>query len=216
MQGRVSRGGGRALKRMPLPALFCAGVKGLGISEPGQVQPVHWPRIEALPGGARGAHGETTPRLYPDAFRLAVTGHVVPSNPAHAVRGPRYSVSKGSTPMLSSEEATALLKDMDVSTVVGLRDRAIVAVMTYTFTCVGAVVALNVEDYYAQKKRWWLRLHEKTVSSMKCLFTTSWKITWTPISKPRAFAAIRKGPLFRCAIGKTGALTGDPMSRTAV
>src|ERR1017187_4826624 len=110
MQGRVSRGGGRALKRMPLPALFCAGVKGLGISEPGQVQPVHWPRIEALPGGARGAHGETTPRLYPDAFRLAVTGHVVPSNPAHAVRGPRYSVSKGSTPMLSSEEATALLK----------------------------------------------------------------------------------------------------------
>src|ERR1017187_2718370 len=211
MPGRVSRGGVRALKRVPLPALFCAGVKGWGLANSARCNRPCGRVYRGAAGGARGAHGETTPRLYPDAFRLAVTGHVVPSNPAPAVRGPRYSVSKGSTPMLSSEEATALLKDMDVSTVVGLRDRAIVAVMTYTFACVGAVVALNVEDYYAQKKRWWLRLHEKTVSSMKCLFTTSWSIPWTPISKPRASAAIRKGPLFRCAIVKTGALTGDPM-----
>ncbi len=50
---------------------------------------------------------------------------------------------------------------MDVSTVVGLRDRAIIAVMTYTFARVGAVVALTLEDYYPQKKRWWLRLREK-------------------------------------------------------
>ena len=126
--------------------------------------------IEALQAEHAAPTVKTTPRLYPDAFRLAVTGRVVPSNPTHAVRGPRYSVSKGSTPMLSSEEATALLKDMDVSTVVGLRDRAIVAVMTYTFACVGAVVALNVEDYYAQKKRWWLRLHEKNgkLNEMPC------------------------------------------------
>ena len=47
--------------------------------------------------------------------------------------------------MLSSEEATALLTGMDVSTVVGLPDRAIIAVMTYTFARVGAVVALAVE-----------------------------------------------------------------------
>ena len=59
---------------------------------------------------------------------------------------------------------------MDVSTVVGLRDRAIIAVMTYTFARVGAVVALNVEDYYPQKKRWWLRLREKNgkVNEMPC------------------------------------------------
>jgi len=70
-------------------------------------------------------------------------------------------VSQGSTPGLSSEEATALLTGMDVSTVVGLRDRAIIAVMTYTFARVGAVVALAVEDYFSHKKRWWLWLHEK-------------------------------------------------------
>ena len=53
--------------------------------------------------------------------------------------------------MLSSEEATALLTGMDISTVVGLGDRAIIAVMTYIFARVGAVVALTVEDYYSQE-----------------------------------------------------------------
>jgi len=42
--------------------------------------------------------------------------------------------------------------------------------MTYTFARVGAVVALTVEDYFAQKKRWWLRLREKNgkVNEMPC------------------------------------------------
>lgn len=97
-------------------------------------------------------------------FDWLVIGQVMPTNPAHSVRGPRHSVGKGSAPVLSSEEATALLTGMDVSTVVGLRDRAIIAVMTHTFARVGAIVALAVEAYFSQKKRWWLRLHEKTVS----------------------------------------------------
>ena len=64
-----------------------------------------------------------------------------------------YSVSKGKTAVLSSDEASDLLKDMDVSHLVGLRDRAIIAVMTYTFARVGAVVAVKVENYFLQKKR---------------------------------------------------------------
>ena len=43
----------------------------------------------------------------------------------------------------------------------GLRDRALLATMVYSFARVGAVVGMNVEDYYRQGKRWWLRLHEK-------------------------------------------------------
>jgi hypothetical protein len=59
---------------------------------------------------------------------------------------------------------------MDVSTAVGLRDRATIAVMIYTFARVGAAIALNVEDYYSQKKRWWLRLREKNgkLNEMPC------------------------------------------------
>ena len=60
-------------------------------------------------------------------------GALAVTDPAHSVRGPRQSVSKGVTPVLSSEEATALLADMKVATVVGLRDRAVIAVITHTF-----------------------------------------------------------------------------------
>jgi site-specific recombinase XerC len=44
---------------------------------------------------------------------------------------------------------------------VGLRDRALISVMTFAFARIGAVVAMRVEDYYPEGKRWWVRLHEK-------------------------------------------------------
>jgi site-specific recombinase XerC len=50
---------------------------------------------------------------------------------------------------------------IDTLTVVGLRDRALIGVMTYAFARIGAVVAMKVEDYYPEGKRWWVRLHEK-------------------------------------------------------
>lgn len=74
-------------------------------------------------------------------FDWLVVGHVLDVNAAHAVRGPRYSVSKGSTPVLSSEEATELLRGMDTSAPIGLRDRAMIAAMTYTFARVAVFLA---------------------------------------------------------------------------
>ena len=58
-------------------------------------------------------------------FDYLVTGQVVPTNPASSVRGPgpKYVIRKGKTPVLSAEEARILLESIDVSTVVGLRDR---------------------------------------------------------------------------------------------
>ena len=103
-------------------------------------------------------------------FDWLVIGQVVPTNPAHSVRGAAPFGEQRVNAGAVVEEATALLTGMDVSTVVGLRDRAIIAVMTYTFARVGAVVALAVEDYFSQKKRWWLRLHEKNgkLNEMPC------------------------------------------------
>src|SRR5712692_7376450 len=149
-------------------------------------------------------------------FDWLVTEQVVPSNPAHAVRGPRFSVSKGVTPVLSSEEASALLGGMDVSTVVGLRDRALMAVMTYTFARVGAVVALAVEDYYPQKKRWWLRLREKNgkVNEMPCHHKLEEYLD--AYLGAAGIADDLKGVLFRSAIRKTKRLTTSPMTRKDV
>jgi site-specific recombinase XerD len=94
-------------------------------------------------------------------FDWLVVGQVVATNPAAPVRGPKYSSKKGKTPILTQEEARALLDSIDDSNVVGLRDRAIMATMIYTFGRVGAVVKMRVEDYYTQGRRGWMRLHEK-------------------------------------------------------
>jgi site-specific recombinase XerD len=149
-------------------------------------------------------------------FDWLVTGQIVPVNPAHSVRGPRHSVSKGVTPVLSSEEATALLTGMDTSSVVGLRDRAILAVMIYTFARVGAVVAFNLEDYFPQKKRWWLRLREKNgkINEMPCHHKLEAYID--AYIDAAGIEDDRKRPLFRAAIGKTKKLAKGRMSRIDV
>lgn len=90
-----------------------------------------------------------------------VVGQVIPFNPAAGVRGPKYVVKKGKTPVLSADDTRRLFASIDVSTVSGLRDRALIGLMAYSFARIGAVLAMDVGDYYQQGKRWWVRLHEK-------------------------------------------------------
>lgn len=104
-----------------------------------------------------------------------VTGGILPYNPAAAVRGPKYVIRKGKTPVLTPDEARLLLDSIRLAKTVtrkdgaelekpdlaGLRDRALLGVMVYSFARVSAVVGMDVDDYYQEGKRWWLRLHEK-------------------------------------------------------
>ncbi|HKQ47595.1 MAG TPA: tyrosine-type recombinase/integrase [Phycisphaerae bacterium] len=94
-------------------------------------------------------------------FDWLVVGQVVPINPASSVRGPRHVVKRGKTPVLTADQARKLLDSIDTTTIVGLRDRALIGVMVYSFARVGAVVAMRVEDYFQSGKRWHVRLHEK-------------------------------------------------------
>jgi site-specific recombinase XerD len=108
-------------------------------------------------------------------FDWMVTGGILAVNPASAVRGPKYVIKKGKTPVLTPAEARLLLDSIPLvrSTrrrgrepqeqpcLAGFRDRALLAVMVYTFARASAAVGMNVEDYYQQGKRWWVRLHEK-------------------------------------------------------
>ncbi|HLH00432.1 MAG TPA: tyrosine-type recombinase/integrase [Bryobacteraceae bacterium] len=63
-----------------------------------------------------------------------------------------------------------LLASIKTDTVIGLRDRALIALMGYTFARVGAAVQMKAEDYYIQKRRGWVRLHEKggKVNKLPC------------------------------------------------
>jgi integrase/recombinase XerD len=94
-------------------------------------------------------------------FDWLVIGQVVSSNPASSVRGPRYSIKKGKTPVLSAADARRLLDSIETGHVVGLRDRALIGLMVYSFARVSAVVKMRVGDYYQNGKRYWVRLHEK-------------------------------------------------------
>ena len=85
----------------------------------------------------------------------------MPTNPATSVRGPTHVVRTGKTPVLQPAEARLLLDTIDTATLLGLRDRALLGVMVYSFARVSAVVGMRVEDYYQHGKRWWLRLQEK-------------------------------------------------------
>ena len=63
--------------------------------------------------------------------------------------------------MLDPAEARALLDSIDASIGVGLRDRALIGLMVYSFVRVGAVLGMAVEDVYTQTRRLWVRLREK-------------------------------------------------------
>lgn len=94
-------------------------------------------------------------------FDFMVTGQIVPVNPAAAVRGPKHVVHKGKTPVLSASEARQLLDEINTSTIIGLRDRALIGMLVFSFARVSATTKMNVGDLFWQRRRLWFRLHEK-------------------------------------------------------
>jgi site-specific recombinase XerD len=113
---------------------FLCWCEGHGITSLAEVLPVH---VAAYVEQLQGRLAYPTVKQHLACIRLLfdlqVTGQVVPSNPAHSVRRPRFSVSEGVTLVLSSEETSVLLACMEVSIVIGLRDWAMIAVMAYSF-----------------------------------------------------------------------------------
>ncbi len=77
-----------------------------------------------------------------------VVSQILAVNPAHAVRGPKHTQRKGKTPVLNVDQARALIGAIDTTSLPGLRDRALIALMVYTFARVGAAVAMKVEDFF--------------------------------------------------------------------
>jgi site-specific recombinase XerC len=94
-------------------------------------------------------------------FDFLVVSQAAPLNPASSVKGPKHVVQKGKTPVLTAAEASDLLAAIDCVSPLGLRDRALIGTMVYTFARVGAVTRTRVEDIYLQGRRSRVRLHEK-------------------------------------------------------
>lgn len=134
-----------------------------------RVEPIHMAAyIEAL-GRPRTAGGmglsPATIKQHLSALKMLgaflVIRQVLPTNPAAMVRGPRHVVRTGKTPVLEGADARTLLESIDVATMAGLRDRALLGVMVYTFGRISAVLALDVEDYFQVGRRMVFRFLEK-------------------------------------------------------
>jgi site-specific recombinase XerD len=147
-------------------------------------------------------------------FDFLITGQILPHNPAAAVRGPKHVVKTGKTPVLDGKEWRKLLDAITTETVRDLRDRALIATLTYSFARIGAALKMKVEDLRPKGAGWELRLHEKGGKHhlMPCHHA--------PAEALRAYidaAGIeddRKGFLFRTSKGHRGvALAQDPMGQ---
>lgn len=149
-------------------------------------------------------------------FDYLVLGQVVPTNPAAAVRGPKYSTKKGKTPVLAADEARQLLDSLDTSSVVGLRDRALIGLMVYTFARVGAATGMDVEDWYFQNRRWWVRLHEKGGKRHEMPAHHNLEQYVAAYIEAAGIGSAKGTPLFRTAKGKTKQLTDRRMSQPEV
>jgi integrase len=127
-----------------------------------------------------------------------------------------------------------LLDSIDVTTQAGLRDRALIALMVYSFARVGAALAMKGEDVYVQNRRLWVRLHENSGKrhEMPChhnleaylqayidgcglanspkalLFRTigrgTGELTLTPLPQANAYAMIRRRALAAAIATKIG------------
>lgn len=141
-----------------------------------------------------------------------VTGQIIPHNPAASVRGPAHSARTGRTPVLEAEEARALIDGIDLATPTGLRDRALIGLMVYTFARVGAALAMRREDVFVQGRRLWVRLHEKGGKrhEMPCHhlleeYLTAYIETLGPMAA--------KAPLFRALSRTTKRLDERPLTQ---
>jgi integrase len=101
--------------------------------------------------------------------------------------------------------------ETDEPALIGLRDRALIGVMVYTFARINAVLQMKVRDYFVQGCRGWVRLHEKGGKEHEVPCHHSLEQYLDEYIAAAGIAGEPDAPLFQTAAGKTGTLTGKAM-----
>ena len=176
-----------------------------GVPSVADVQPLHvaaWIEQQTREHAAPTAKARLAALRH--LFDWLVTGQVMPVNPAGSVRGPSHSVTAGKTPVLSPEEARM---QIDTTTPAGLRDRALVGLMVFSFARIGAALGMKVEDVFTQNRRLWVRLREKGGKGHAMPCHHNLETYLTAYIEGAGLAEDLKGPLFRTIGRGTGLLT---------
>ena len=191
---------------------FLAWCAGRGVVSLAGVQPIHVAGyIEELTLSRSAPTAKQRLSAIRMLFDWLVTGQVVAVNPAHAVRGPRHIVKRGKTPVLDPQEARQLLDRIDIATPVGLRDRALIGLMVYSFARIGAALAMKAEDVFVQRNRLWVRLHEKGGKRHEMPCHHNLEDYLRAYIDGQGLGADPKGPLFRTIGRGTDTLTRTPL-----
>jgi len=191
---------------------FLAWCEAYGVRCLADVQPMHvatW--IEAQTREASAPTVKQRLAAIRHFFDWLVVGQIVPVNPAASVRGPKHIVRKGKTPVLEPVEARALLDSIDTATPAGLRDRALLGLMVYSFARIGAALGMKVEDVYSERRRLWVRLREKGGKRHEMPCHHNLETYLTAYIEGAGIGDDPKGPLFRTLGRGTHELTRTPL-----
>jgi site-specific recombinase XerD len=201
------------------------------------IEPVH---VAAYIEAMTKARSAPTVKQHLAAIRMCfdwlTSGGVMDFNPASSVRGPKHKVKQGKTPVLTADEAKQLLasiipekkkkdstengngdadekeEEQPKPTIAQLRDRALIAVMVFSFARVFAALAMKVEDYYTEGRRAWFRLHEKGGKRHKVPAHHNAETYVDAYLDAAGIAGQKKTPLFR-SLDTHRKLTDRPMDR---
>jgi hypothetical protein len=101
-------------------------------------------------------------------------------------------LKRGKTPVRSAAEARQLLDSLESDTLIGLRDRALIGLMVYSFAWVGAAVAVQGATSFSIASSYGCGCMKKAASVMKFLAILSWRPTLPFGPKRRELAVTRR------------------------
>ena len=160
-------------------------------------------------------------------FDRMVNRHVCVLNPAASVKGVKEQVIEGKTPEIGVEQARTLMKSIkltykvkakgkkpqEVPSVIGLRDRPILAALAYTACRAGAVAKLRLADFRKDGTQYVLRFQEKGGKSREIPVRHDLEGFILAYVEAAGIAGDGKDtPLFQGSNGRTRKLTGNAMS----
>src|SRR5277367_6294546 len=136
-----------------------------------------------------------------------------PQRPLELIRPPMSAWSDQTTTaaVRQKHQSDRLLDAIDVSTHAGLRDRALIALMVFSFARIGAALAMRVEDVFVQNRRLWVRLREKGGKRHEMPCHHNLETYLHAYLDGGGISADPKGSLFRTIGRTTGQLTRTPL-----
>src|SRR3984885_11383598 len=138
---------------------------------------------------------------------------ILAMNPAREVKTEKFSRREGKTPAFDTEQVQKVLDKIDTSTEVGLRDRALLGTLAYTFARIGAVVNLKVDDYFQNGKRSMIRFREKGGKETEIPVHHKLEELLDQYLEISGLTDRPTAPLFPIALGKTRKLGNRPATR---